>query len=285
MKRIFLFVTMLAVYTILLSSSVVAYEKTDMPIMQVSFFVTGNVSEDKNITNLNVTVPRDANYSYAGFKTTDAYNDTGVNVKLYFAARSKYYFRITKMSQIYVPEGISYISASREDNGYTLVVEVALPANTEFSADTFQHGWVQYGNYWYYRLANGSYAKEWKQIEGDWYYFYADGKMAANEWISGQYYVGSDGRMLHDTITPDGYRVGSDGKWIKEEQTSAQEKPGFYAGDGSRSSSRTGLYYWTENGGSYHLTPDCPTLKRSKNIYSGDSIPSGKTDPCNICVR
>ena len=217
MKRNVSFVMMLVLLVTILCSPAMAYEKTDMPIMQVSFSVSGSVAEDKSVTNLNVTVPRDASYSYAGFEIVDT-NDTGVQVKLRFAARNKYFFRITKVSQIIVPEGIEYVAASREDQGYTLAVEVILPGNNDFSANKVEHGWVKYGNFWYYRLLNGTYAKEWKQIDGDWYYFYYDGRMATNEWLAGEYYVGADGRMLHDTITPDGYRVGSDGKWIRGPQ-------------------------------------------------------------------
>lgn len=43
--------------------------------------------------------------------------------------------------------------------------------------------------------------------------------------------------------------------------------------------------YWTDGGESYHKTPDCPTLKRSKNIRSGPKSSCPKSDPCNICYR
>lgn len=49
-----------------------------------------------------------------------------------------------------------------------------------------------------------------------------------------------------------------------------------------------GIYYWTASGKSYHSTSGCPTLKRSKNIYSGslnDARNAGKFDPCNICIH
>jgi len=33
-------------------------------------------------------------------------------------------------------------------------------------------GWIQNGNKWYYRYANGNYARNvWDRIDGDWYYF------------------------------------------------------------------------------------------------------------------
>ena len=279
MKKIASLIIMLSALVILCCSSAAAYEKEDKAITQVSFTASGNVTEDKNVTNLNVSVPKDANYSYAGFETVGT-DDTGVHVKLNFTARNKYYFRIIKASQIRIPEGIAYVSAAREDNGYSLVVEVALPT-AAFTADTFHQGWIKKGDLWYYMLSDGFYAKQWKQIDGDWYYFDEYGQMAANKWIAGEYYVGADGRMLHDTITPDGYKVGSDGKWIREVQGPDQNN----TVGSTRTSKRTGLYYWTENGNSYHLTPDCPTLKRSSTIHEGNSIPAGYSDPCNVCAR
>lgn len=41
--------------------------------------------------------------------------------------------------------------------------------------------------------------------------------------------------------------------------------------------------YWVPNGEVYHSTPDCSTLKRSKNIYSGTVSESGKSRPCKVC--
>lgn len=45
------------------------------------------------------------------------------------------------------------------------------------------------------------------------------------------------------------------------------------------------IVYWTPNGKSYHSTPNCSTLKRSKVINSGTIEESGKTDPCDRCCK
>lgn len=48
------------------------------------------------------------------------------------------------------------------------------------------------------------------------------------------------------------------------------------------------VVYWTPNGKSYHNSPNCSTLKRSKTINQGslsDALSAGKADPCNICVH
>lgn len=44
-----------------------------------------------------------------------------------------------------------------------------------------------------------------------------------------------------------------------------------------------GIVYWTPNGEVYHSTPDCPSLGRSKTIYSGSIAESGKSRPCKNC--
>lgn len=43
--------------------------------------------------------------------------------------------------------------------------------------------------------------------------------------------------------------------------------------------------YWTANGKSYHYNPNCPTLKKSKNVLSGPASSCPKTDPCDICAK
>lgn len=44
-----------------------------------------------------------------------------------------------------------------------------------------------------------------------------------------------------------------------------------------------GTVYWVSGGEVYHSTPNCPTLKRSSNIYSGSIAQSGKSRACKVC--
>lgn len=47
------------------------------------------------------------------------------------------------------------------------------------------------------------------------------------------------------------------------------------------------VVYYTPFGKSYHTTPDCPSLSRSKTVYEGsieDAFEAGKNDPCDFCV-
>lgn len=48
-------------------------------------------------------------------------------------------------------------------------------------------------------------------------------------------------------------------------------------------STKDDIVYWTPNGKSYHSTKLCSTLSRSKTIYSGTKVESGKSDPCDRC--
>ena len=57
-------------------------------------------------------------------------------------------------------------------------------------------GWIQSGNRWWYRHADGSYTRnDWELINGSWYYFDNAGWMLANQWI-GNYYVDGSGKWI-----------------------------------------------------------------------------------------
>ena len=74
-------------------------------------------------------------------------------------------------------------------------------------------GWIQSGNRWWYRHADGGYTRNgWELINGSWYYFDNAGWMLSNQWI-GNYYVGGSGAMLTDTWIGNYYVDGS-GKWV-----------------------------------------------------------------------
>ncbi len=48
-----------------------------------------------------------------------------------------------------------------------------------------------------------------------------------------------------------------------------------------------GTVYWTAFGKSYHLDPDCHTLKNSATIYSGtveEAFAASRNDPCDYCA-
>ncbi|MDE6433554.1 MAG: Ig-like domain-containing protein [Lachnospiraceae bacterium] len=49
------------------------------------------------------------------------------------------------------------------------------------------------------------------------------------------------------------------------------------------SAKKEATVYWVPNGGVYHKTPNCPTLKRSRTIYSGLKSKCPKPRPCKVC--
>ena len=85
-----------------------------------------------------------------------------------------------------------------------------IPGKTKVTAQ-----WIQSGNRWWYRHADGGYTRNgWELINGSWYYFDNAGWMLSNQWI-GNYYVGGSGAMLTDTWIGNYYVDGS-GKWIPD---------------------------------------------------------------------
>lgn len=74
------------------------------------------------------------------------------------------------------------------------------PGGESYAAASPTEGWEKDGDYWKYRMEDGSYVtNEWKQTDdGKWYYF--------NE----------SALMLADTDTPDGHHVGADGAWLEQ---------------------------------------------------------------------
>ena len=85
-----------------------------------------------------------------------------------------------------------------------------VPGKTKATAQ-----WIQSGNRWWYRHADGGYTRNgWELINGSWYYFDNAGWMLSNQWI-GNYYVGGSGAMLTDTWIGNYYVDGS-GKWVPD---------------------------------------------------------------------
>ena len=198
--------------------------------------------------------------------------------------------------------------------GILMILMLFLISITAYSGE-----WMSDNNGWWYQLDNGNYpinristidgqqyafnqdgymlSKEWFQWSGDWYYFQSNGIMAKSQWIDGRYYVDERGRMVTNSWTPDGYYVGADGAWVDNSSKagSTQNGSSYNQSSSSKTSSSVdreihsgGAYYWTPNGKSYHSTPNCRSLARSRTIYSGtlsDAKQSGKTDPCNNCIR
>ncbi len=110
-----------------------AYEKSDKPIRNVSITIDGYIEVETDMGEEELEIRTSGNkYSFDryevenwGFSWTI---DDIPELKIYLAAEEGYYFHVTKASQIKLNGDVKYVSAAREDNGYTLVVQVKLPA-------------------------------------------------------------------------------------------------------------------------------------------------------------
>ena len=115
------------------SGAAFAYESSDKPIRSIGLSVMGYIEIGKNIGEEDELEISTSGNKYdfdhyevqnASFKWT---SDDVPDIKIFLSAREGYYFRITRASQIRLT-GATYVSASREDSAYTLVVEVKLPS-------------------------------------------------------------------------------------------------------------------------------------------------------------
>lgn len=51
----------------------------------------------------------------------------------------------------------------------------------------------------------------------------------------------------------------------------------------AKKSNKGGTVYWVPNGSVYHCTKNCPTLSRSRTIYSGSKSKCPKKRACKVC--
>lgn len=51
----------------------------------------------------------------------------------------------------------------------------------------------------------------------------------------------------------------------------------------STNADKSNTVYWTPGGSVYHYSRSCPTLSRSRTIYSGTPSESGKSRGCKVC--
>ena len=117
-----------------LSGAVFAYDKDeDKPIRSVGISVMGYIEVGRNVgeeDELEISTSGSKyDYDYyevvnEGFKWS---SDDVPRLKIYLSAAEGYYFHITRASQIRLT-GATYVSAARENEAYTLVVEVKLPS-------------------------------------------------------------------------------------------------------------------------------------------------------------
>ena len=65
--------------------------------------------------------------------------------------------------------------------------------------------------------------------------------------------------------------------------SSSGSSSGSSSSGSSSDTSKTGTVYWTPGGSVYHYSRSCPTLSRSRIVYSGTPSESGKSRGCKVC--
>ncbi|WP_099205662.1 hypothetical protein [Scatolibacter rhodanostii] len=82
------------------------------------------------------------------------------------------------------------------------------------------------------------------------------------------------------------YQRISEEKAAATEAAAQEERAAAEAAAQEQESAAVGqTVYWVSSGEVYHSTKDCPSLGRSKNIYSGSIGASGKSRPCKNCYH
>ena len=113
-------------------------------------------------------------------------------------------------------------------------------------------------------LAAGDYVKKWK----------SSNKKIATVSKNGVVKAKKKGKVKITAYTASGKKITCKVKVVNAKKKAKKK---------SNSSSGGGTVYWTPYGSVYHCTEDCPTLSRSRTVYSGSVSQSGKSRPCKVC--
>lgn len=135
-----------------------------------------------------------------------------------------------------------------------------------FNANLLLNGYAEQSTY----PPDVKYAEYFKQYNSE-----------ARSASKGLWAINSNGTTKGDTD-----KIGPSGSSGSNSSTGSNS--GGSVGQSSGSSTNLGTVYFTPNGNSYHSTPACKTLSRSKTILHGsvqDAINGGHGDPCDICAH
>lgn len=84
------------------------------------------------------------------------------DIKVHLQAEDGYYFRVNAASQIHL-EGAEYVTATREDNAYSLIVEIKLPSLALQASSIKEANLTATTASWTESLGAGSYETKWKR--------------------------------------------------------------------------------------------------------------------------
>ena len=100
-------------------------------------------------------------------------------------------------------------------------------------------------------------------------YTWANGTVYTGEFVNGS--PSGNGNYVYPTTEPPPTQKPTDPPAPSPNPPPSQSKPS------------SGIVYWVKSGQVYHSTPNCPSLSRSRDIYSGTIAQSGKDRPCERC--
>lgn len=109
-------------------------------------------------------------------------------------------------------------------------------------------------------LANGDYVTKWKSSK----------KKVASVSASGVVKAKKNGKTKITAYTASGLKITCTVKVVKPSKKKKKASSG-------------GTVYWTPGGKVYHRSASCPTLARSRTVYSGTKKESGKSRCCKVC--
>lgn len=115
-------------------------------------------------------------------------------------------------------------------------------------------------------LANGDYVTKWKSSK----------KKIASVSAAGVVKAKKTGKTKITAYTASGEKISCTVKVVKASKKTKKGKK-------KKTSSHGGTVYWTPSGSVYHRSDSCPTLSRSRTVYSGSVKESGKSRCCKVC--
>ena len=139
----------------------------DKAIKTVGIKVTGTVNAGSPIGDEKLEIkPQGSRYTVNHYEVLNegpSWRETDVpDIKIHLQAEDGYYFRVNAASQVHI-DGAEYVTATREDNAYALIVEVKLPSLALQASSINEANLTNTTASWTESLGAGSYETKWKR--------------------------------------------------------------------------------------------------------------------------
>lgn len=139
----------------------------DKAIKTVGIKVTGTINAGSLIGDERLEIkPQGSRYTVNHYEVLNegpSWKETDVpDIKIHLQAEEGYYFRVNAASQVHI-DGAEYVTATREDNAYALIVEVKLPSLALQASSINEANLTNTTASWTESLGAGSYETKWKR--------------------------------------------------------------------------------------------------------------------------